>query len=178
MNDVVVRAAGPDELEVVEGLLKEASAWLAARGIDQWQYPPHTDRITRALERGDCYLAFRNDKPAGTLQVDDFADPEFWTADDRPETALYVHRMAVSREASGEGLGAVLLDWAAGQARDAGKTWLRLDAWKDNPGLHRYYEEHGFELVRIVDLPHRRSGALYQRRVNRDAPVPRASRSD
>ncbi|MFR9758192.1 GNAT family N-acetyltransferase [Streptomyces sp. TR06-5] len=154
-----------DELLTVESLLKEASAWLAVRGIDQWQYPPHRDRITRALELGDCFLAVENGEVVGTIQVDSYADPEFWTAEDRPDEALYVHRMAVKRSVAGEGIGACMLDWAGERASAAGKRWLRLDAWKDNPGLHRYYETVGFHLVRIVDLPHRRSGALYERSV-------------
>lgn len=168
MNDLRIRRAGPDELNTVEALLNEASAWLASRGIDQWQYPPHRDRITAALERGVCFLVFEYGKPIATLQVDDFADPEFWTPDDAPETALYLHRMAVSRESAGSGVGARILDWAANHAAAQCKRWLRLDAWKDNEGLHRYYKTAGFSLVRIVDLPHRKSGALFQRATTAD----------
>lgn len=163
MTDLRIRAARPDELGTVEDLLTDASAWLASRGIDQWQFPPHRDRIMRALDRGECFLAFMDGRAVGTLQVDAFADPEFWTPDDQPDTALYVHRMAVRRDAAGAGIGAAMLDWAADRAVAAGKPWLRLDAWKDNPGLHRFYQGTGFTLVRIVDLPHRGSGALFQR---------------
>ncbi|MEW2523163.1 GNAT family N-acetyltransferase [Actinacidiphila alni] len=161
--DLHIRAARPDELSQVEHLLREASAWLASRGIDQWQFPPHRDRITAALERGEVFLALVDDQPIATLQVDAHADPEFWTAEDEPAGALYVHRMAVSRHCAGAGIGSMLLDWAAERAAAAGKAWLRLDAWKDNPGLHRYYEAEGFVLVRVIDLPHRGSGALFQR---------------
>ncbi|MGW2495829.1 GNAT family N-acetyltransferase [Streptomyces pseudogriseolus] len=163
MKDLIIRPGRPDELSVVEALLREASAWLASRNIDQWQYPPHRDRITAALEQGVCFLAFEGNEPIATIQVDDFADPEFWTLDDEPTAALYVHRMAVRRAAAGTGVGSVLLDWAAERAAAQGKRWLRLDAWKDNQGLHRFYEGAGFTLLRIVDLPHRRSGALFQR---------------
>jgi len=163
MSDLRIRAARPDELEVVEALLIEASEWLASRGIDQWQYPPHRDRIVNAIGRGECFLAFRGDQPVGTIQVDDYADPEFWKEDDRPDAALYVHRMAVSRSSAGAGIGTVLLDWAAERAATAGRSLIRLDAWKDNTALHHYYQRQGFYLVRIVDLPHRRLGALFQR---------------
>ncbi|MER7189277.1 GNAT family N-acetyltransferase [Streptomyces flaveolus] len=163
MNDLIIRPGRPDELGVVEALLREASAWLASRNIDQWQYPPHSDRITAALEQGVCFLAFEGNEPIATIQVDDFADPEFWAPDDEPTAALYVHRMAVRRAAAGTGVGSVLLDWAAERAAAQGKRWLRLDAWKDNQGLHRFYKSAGFTLLRIVDLPHRRSGALFQR---------------
>ncbi|WP_019431921.1 GNAT family N-acetyltransferase [Streptomyces sp. AA0539] len=158
-----IEAARPDQLAVVEALLGEASAWLASRGIDQWQYPPHRDKIMRALDEGVCFLALAESGPIGTIQVDNYADPEFWLPEDQPESALYVHRMAVSRAGAGRGTGAFMLEWAWERAAKAGKTWLRLDAWKDNPGLHRYYEGQGFARVRIVDLPHRRSGALFQR---------------
>lgn len=165
MSDLHIRAAHPDELEVVEALLIEASKWLASRGIDQWQYPPHRDRIIKAIERGECFLAFRKGQPVGTIQVDDYADPEFWKEEDHPEDAVYVHRMAVSRSTAGRKVGTELLDWAARQAADAGKSMLRLDAWKTNRRLHQYYLGMGFEFVRIVDLPHRKSGALFQRNI-------------
>ncbi|MER7839185.1 GNAT family N-acetyltransferase [Streptomyces sp. NPDC096040] len=169
MKDLHIRAGRPDELGAVEALLSEASAWLASRGIDQWQYPPHRDRITAALERGVCFLAFKDGKPIATVQLDDFADPEFWTPDDEPDTALYVHRMAVRRETAGIGVGVMLLDWASERAATQGKQWLRLDAWKDNQSLHRFYRGAGFTLVRITDLPHRRSGALFQRPTGYDS---------
>ncbi len=76
------------KLDVVEALLREASAWPASRSIDQWQYPPHRDRITEALEREVCFLAFEDGKPIATIQVDNFADPEFWTPEDQPDAAL------------------------------------------------------------------------------------------
>lgn len=165
MSELEIRAARPDELDIVESLLIEVSEWLASRGIDQWQYPPHRDRIRHALARGEVFLAIQDDRPVGTLQLDDYADPEFWTTDDQPEKALYIHRMAVTRSAAGQGIGSMMLDWAAQRAAGSGKPQLRLDAWKTNPGLHRYYRGEGFQLVRLVNLPHRRSGALFQRRV-------------
>ncbi|MGY3202752.1 GNAT family N-acetyltransferase [Streptomyces sp. TE5632] len=163
MTDMFIRPGRPDELGAVETLLRGASSWLASRGIDQWQYPPHRDRIMAALEQGVCFIAFKDGQPIATIQVDDFADPEFWTPDDNPGEALYVHRMAVSRDSAGGGVGGRLLDWAVSRAASQGKRWLRLDAWKDNVGLHCYYENSGFTLIRIVNLPHRRSGALFQR---------------
>lgn len=163
MSDLDIRPAGMDELGLVEALLKGASDWLASRGIDQWQYSPDQDAIMRASGRRECFLAFREGLAVATIQVDDYADPEFWQAADRPDAAMYVHRMAVSRSAAGQNVGSELLNWATEHTAEAGKKILRLDAWKDNAGLHAYYLSQGFELVRIVDLPHRQSGALFQR---------------
>lgn len=159
----VLRRAGASDGPVVAGLWTEAARWLASRGIDQWQYPPHADRIAASIAAGDCWLAVVDEHPVGTITVDDRADPEFWTAADEPDTALYAHRMAVARPAAGTGLGALLLDHAGLLAAETGKRWLRLDCWRDNPGLAGYYEWEGFTHVRTVVLEHRRSGVLFQR---------------
>lgn len=53
--------------------------------------------------------------------------------------------------------------WAAHRARQADKSWLRLDAWKSNTALHQYYLDRGFTLVRIDDNPADPSGAYFQR---------------
>ncbi|MFD8083832.1 GNAT family N-acetyltransferase [Kitasatospora sp. NPDC059722] len=171
MTVLEMRVATPGELFQVEGLLVGAGEWLASLGSDQWQFPPRRTRLLESMERGECFLAFRDGLPVGTLTVDGQADPEFWHADDEPETALYVHRMAVAREVAGQAIGARMLDWAADRAAAAGKTRLRLDAWKTNPALHRYYQGQGFTLVRTVDLPHRQSGALFEREVAARGPL-------
>lgn len=98
-----------------------------------------------------------------TMALDGHADPEFWTCDDRPEAAYYVHKLCTSRACAGLGLGRALLDWATLRTLADGLAWLRLDCAKANPGLQGYYRSLGFRHVRTVDLPHRASGALFQR---------------
>ncbi|AZM51934.1 GNAT family N-acetyltransferase [Streptomyces sp. WAC 01529] len=162
MSDLRIRPARRDELDRVEGLWLEASRWLASQGIDQWQYPPRRWRMEGAILAGDCHLAFRDGRLVGTVTVERQADLEWW-ADDEPDSALYVHDLVVSRVAAGQSVGAQLLKWAGRLAARGEKPWLRLEAWKSNHLLHRYYLNQGFELLRIVDLPHRNSGALFQR---------------
>ncbi|MEV4414356.1 GNAT family N-acetyltransferase [Catellatospora sp. NPDC049609] len=84
-----------------------------------------------------------------------------WHPSDDPGNALYASKMMVPLEYAGLGLGAELLDWAAGRAYDAGVLWLRLDAWTTNADLHQYYRGLGFEGVRVVAT--RASGACFQR---------------
>jgi GNAT superfamily N-acetyltransferase len=164
--NLTVRRATPDELDIVSAIFAEATAWLAAQGSDQWQYPPNMEKITGSVEAGTCYLAFLDGEPVATITIDDIADPEFWTPDDAPEAALYVHRLAILRKAAGQEMGATLLDFAARLADEAGKPLLRLDAWKSNTGLHQYYRDRGWRYVRTVDLPHRKSGVLFERPVS------------
>ncbi|MFD7499953.1 GNAT family N-acetyltransferase [Streptomyces sp. NPDC059850] len=170
LEGITIRPADKTEADLIASMWAEASQWLKSRGLDQWQYPADAEKIARDIERGNAYVAHRvrNHQNAieyvGTITVDNFADPEFWTAHDNPDEALYGHRIITLPELRGQAVGLTLLDWASVKAEEEGKKWFRVDAWKTNAELGSYYERQGFEHVRTVDLPHRRSGALYQRR--------------
>ena len=159
----LIRRARPDEAATVADMWDEAGRWLATIGSDQWQYPARSGRIMASIAAGECWLVETGGESVATIALDGYADPDFWSAADGPDAALYVHRMVVRRASAGSGLGSALLDWAAGRAESAGRPWLRLDAWRTNLRLRAWYEAEGFALVRVVDAPHRRSGALYQR---------------
>lgn len=171
---IEIRPSAMDDLPALEALYEQAQHWLTGKGLDQWQ-PPADDTgqlrerisrgITRAIERGTCYVAEQGPSIVGTITVDEYADPEFWNEQDDPASALYVHRMIIARSASGQCLGGQLLDWAARHAEQCGKKWIRLDAWRTNGDLQRYYRSEGMTLVRVVSLDHRGSGALFQRAV-------------
>ena len=152
-----------DDIVEVATLWTRSTTWLRSRGLDQWQYPVKWENIRRTVANGTCWLVFAGEnKVVGTITVESIADP-YWLPSDNPEDALYVHRMVVDDKARGGELGSALLDWAARRARKAEKSWLRLDAWKSNPALHRYYLDRGFHLVRVDDNPADPSGVCFQR---------------
>jgi GNAT superfamily N-acetyltransferase len=163
-DHITVRPARADELDTVAELWEEASRWLASRGIDQWQYPPRRKTIAHGIAAGECWLVEESGRVIGTITIDDCADEEFWRPEDDPDNALYLHRMVTIRRVAGREIGSSLLDWASRRAAALGKRWIRLDAWRSNADLQRYYADRGFEHVRTVAVPHRRSGALFQRK--------------
>ncbi|MBB2912297.1 ribosomal protein S18 acetylase RimI-like enzyme [Streptosporangium becharense] len=164
---LTLREATGADLDGVLALLAEAAAWLNRRGVRQWPaagFP--AGRVAPLIEEGVLYLletGHGGDGPVATIALDGHADPEFWAAGDDPGSALYVHKLAVARAHAGRGLGEALLDWAGLRVLARGRRWLRLDCAKDNPGLQDYYRDRRFAHVRTVDLPHRASGALFQR---------------
>ncbi|GAA3811072.1 hypothetical protein GCM10022226_34420 [Sphaerisporangium flaviroseum] len=179
-RSLTLRNATPDDLPGVLALLADAAGWLHGRGIRQWPvggFP--AARIEPLIAEGTLYVlddeedreGGRPHVPAATLALDGHADPEFWRRGDHPETGLYVHKLAVKRSLSGQGMGETLLDWATLRAASNGLRWLRLDCSKNNPGLQGYYRKLGFRHVRTVDLPHRASGALFQRPADLASPA-------
>lgn len=156
------------DARTIRALQDEAREWLQSRGLDQWSTVRHADpasprSLESAIARGEVWVWRNHTGTVATATLDDFADPEFWTEADEPDDALYLHRMIVRRSSSGSGLGATILNWASSYTAGTGRAWLRLDAWRSNTALQDYYRSQGFTHVRTVELPHRGSGALFQR---------------
>jgi predicted N-acetyltransferase YhbS len=58
---------------------------------------------------------------------------------------LYVHKLAVRRDHAGRGIGAALVEWASARAGASGRSFVRLDCLRNDPGIRAYYERLGFE---------------------------------
>jgi ribosomal protein S18 acetylase RimI-like enzyme len=178
-----ITRATPDDLDTLVAFRDQAAAWLASKGIDQWQEPwPSEDLMVegmlRNIEAGETFIVWDDDDtPAATITVNRYAKPELWTPEEAAEQALYAHKATVDRAYGGHGLGAELLDWAGTRAADEGADWLRVDVWTTNERLQHYYLRQGFTYVRTVVLAHNPSGALFQRPAQR-VPTPRLHEAD
>ncbi|WP_411078317.1 GNAT family N-acetyltransferase [Streptomyces sp. cmx-10-25] len=143
----------------------EAEGWLAAAGIDQWQNPqtrePALKKWLADIEAGRTWVV-EDEAVLATVTLAP-ADMDFWRPSDDPESGLYVAKLITSRSAKGRSLGGRLLDWVGSQARAQGKRWVRLDCWRDNLTLQRFYLNEGFTHVRTEAPAHRLSGWMGQR---------------
>jgi GNAT superfamily N-acetyltransferase len=165
VSDYGIRQARTSETERILALHDEAVRWLAAIGLDQWQtnHDRRRAHVETDLGEGTVFVVEHLDRVVATITVDKFADTDFWRKEDGIDEALYAHRMVVTRDKAGNGLGSAMLDWAAKQAEHCNRSWLRLDAWSTNDKLHAYYRRLGFEEVRNIEVAGRGSGALFQR---------------
>jgi GNAT superfamily N-acetyltransferase len=137
------------DMAMIIRLIEEAAVWLRTKNTDQWATPwpdraGRDDRVRAALRQGTSWICWDNGTPAATITADPDEDP-YWSDLDFAESAVYVHRLVISRQYAGTGLGAALLDWAGQTARrDHGARWLRVSAWTTNLHLHAYYLGQGY----------------------------------
>lgn len=163
-----LRPAVHDDLASILNLRQEAERWLRERGVEQWtdSWSEHARKlIATNLAEGKTYVIAAEDDPdriTATVTLNG-PDLDFWTEDDDLESASYLYKLIVSREAAGSGLGDAILNWASERAAASGKRWLRIDVWRDNHGLQGYYLKRRFEHVRTVERDWRKSGAIFQR---------------
>jgi hypothetical protein len=73
---VIVRSASPDDLQAVLDLFREATAWLAGKGVDQWQWEAPRRAVRGDIEQGNVFVGEDDsDQLIATVTVDTFADP-------------------------------------------------------------------------------------------------------
>jgi len=137
-GEVEFVVAVPDQVDDVLRVLDEAAGWLQARGIEQWPTRFESSWVLGSIDRGETWLVEVDELVSATVTLD-WSDA-VWAG--VPGHAAYLHRMAVRRRAAG--LGAVILAWAAGVAREHGRVALRLDCVASNERLRAYYEAAGF----------------------------------
>lgn len=173
-----------EQIEYALGPLDAAARWLADSGIEQWplsftESPKRVDWLREQADQGNVFVWFAlGMTPVGTLTLTDWQDPDFaaaWAASPAYNPVLvgepraqYVARFAVpplGRRLFDGTLGTRMLDYAATIAEVRGASVLRLDCAKNNDRLHQYYDDHGFDRVAIVDVPGRKSGALFEKRL-------------
>ena len=163
--DLSWRTADEADLAAALALLDEVTSWLASREVEQWGSAPWTAReLEPAIAEGTLFLADSSEVLA-LVVVDSVADPDFWQTDELVDDAFYLHHLAVARKAAGQQVGGWMIDRAAELARNAGRTYLRLDVARSNTALHHFYRSRGFSHLRTVQRAGRRSGALFERRL-------------
>ena len=146
---VSLRPACAADLPALMALFRDARAWHVAKGVDVWStFDPAL--IARDVAQRRIHVAHCEGAVCGTVTLLD-SDPLVWGAEDKD--ALYVHRFATARSLAGKGIGAQILRWATEFARARGKRFLRLETWDGNPGMRRYYEQHGFRHVQDRYFP-------------------------
>jgi ribosomal protein S18 acetylase RimI-like enzyme len=164
---LIVRLATADDMSDLMKLRLEAEEWLAREGIDQWRSPGFRDRALakwrRDVSEGRTWIVVNeSDEAVGTVTLAQ-PDADFWTQADAPESAVYVAKLITARQTAGQHLGGRILDWVGSVARGRGLPWVRLDVWRDNDRLQRYYLEEGFTHLRTEAPGHRLSGWMAQR---------------
>jgi GNAT superfamily N-acetyltransferase len=166
-----VRQGVVGDKRTIIGLIDEAADWLHTKNTDQWDKPwpsrrARDDRVERGLRRDNTWIVEAESRPIATITYRRHGNQSLWTTREDDEPAVYVSRLIVSRACAGLGLGAALVDWAAGRAvTEWHARWIRIDVWTTNTALHEYYEKRGFRYLRTCpyDPKFYPSAALFQK---------------
>jgi len=144
-----IRRSGPEAAAEAVSILREAAAHFAQRGIEVWTEDElREDDFAAAARAGELIVGYTGALAAATMLLQP-ADLLYWPAA-APQSALYVHKVAVRRAFAGRGWLERLVAFAASEAGARGLPFLRLDTL-EGPTLRALYERFGF--VALAEPP-------------------------
>lgn len=149
--DVEIRVVGPQHAAQALLILREASQWLAGRGLRPWsEYDLQRTDLPGQSAAGCLILGFSSTGPAACMLLQR-SDPHYWPRA-REGSALYLHKLAVRRAYAGCGWGTRMIAWAKTETQARGIRRLRLDTLPDSPPAELYVA-HGFRFVSRTKHP-------------------------
>ena len=140
-----IARAGTEAIPEVHELILEAAQWLIAKGEPLWgELETSGEELRRVACAGELVTGRIGSDLCACMYLH-HEDPVFWP-EATPGEAFYIHRLAVARRFAGRGFSYAMLDWAAREARGAGRDYLRLDC-EPRPKLLALYRDAGFVAV-------------------------------
>ena len=131
----------------VKGMLKN--------GITQWDNSyPNADIILADIKARTYYVAKKNGVIVGGINIDENQDHTYLTIDweDKSNSFLVVHRLAVKEENWGDGIGKKLMLFVEEVAREENYSSIRLDTYSGNPKAMEFYLKLGYSELGTIDL--------------------------
>ncbi len=153
------RLAEPADMDQLLAITAEASAYLRAQGVDQWQDGfPNADTFRRDMAEGGCWLFTHDGEPAGVVSLYLTPDPDYaaidgaWLTDGAPYATI--HRTAVKDAYRGRGLAMEMMQLCEDLALGRGFGSVRIDTHEDNKAMQGLLRKRGYTLCGTVYLHH------------------------
>ena len=155
---MVIRLASENDLEQVIGNLRSANQKLLGEGIYQWDdtYPTR-ELLESDIHNKTMFVAFEHDRVIASVSVDTKEPAVYSSISWNPETSnpLMIHRLCVTPEKQGQGVGRKMLDFTEIYGAEQGHDCARVDVHTANVVALATYEHRGFKRLGEVFFPRR-----------------------
>jgi len=146
VTDIIIKQAQENDIPIIEEIMFDVVDFLDTIGQPQWERQNVSwQGLSRYFKVDDFYIASIDDIPVGCFALIDY-DPTFWP-DVAKGTSLFIHKLAVKRCGSKQGVSKALIDFAKTQAVKLGINEVRLDTHQFRTKVRAIYEREGFICV-------------------------------
>ncbi len=154
---MLVRKTTTEDLGRVLKIIEYARAYFKEAGIPQWQGEyPSREIIERDIAAGESYVCEIDSRVCAFCAIVGGAEPDYariyegeWK---NSNEYISLHRVAVSPECKGRGVGAAFVSKAVEIAHMCGIHDIKCDTHRDNGSMRRMLEKNGFEYCGIIHL--------------------------
>ncbi len=138
-------------------LITEAQAYFKKSNIDQWQNGyPNDSVILNDIAKGCSYVLIKDDQVVATTVISFEVERTYdeihegqWLSE---QPYAVMHRVAVSSELKGLGLGRVLIDATAKMCQAQGVWSIKVDTHEDNHAMQRLLTKSDFSYCGVIFL--------------------------
>ena len=109
------------------------------------------DSVRQEIEDNHCIHRLAEDE-SGLLGFVKLRHPSWYEDDSDAANPIALGQLYTRTDRIGEGIGAALMDWAMGEARERGHDAIQLSVWSGNHGAQRFYARYGFEKIANIDF--------------------------
>lgn len=134
----------PEDLETIFSLYDDAIAYQKSVGNNHW-FGFEQELILQEIAEGRHYTVFAENIIVATFCIT-LGDPHIWK-DSNNKRAVYIHRIATSKNFRGNSVLTHIIDWAKVFAKENELTYIRMDTGAGNERLINYYIGKGFAFV-------------------------------
>ena len=163
----MIQKAKESNITDIKDILYDAVRWMSENGIPNlWTFDnARWSELSKDYKIEDFYLYYLKDKPVGCMALTN-EDKQYWPKTESGN-AIFIHKLAVKREASGAGISKELINYAKKYAYINGINSIRLDCSAEREKLRMLYENEGFKYVKIITNKEKYSIALYEKNYRR-----------
>ena len=146
MNKVTMRLATPQDMDAVYAVYRDAIADMNANGIPQWDaIYPNPSILDADLGKGELYVGVTEQGVVAAVVLNEECDAAYQVPSwEGGEPCVIVHRLCVSPQAQGGGVGRGLMGEVENWATVRGYRDIRLDTFSLNPHALRMYDKLGY----------------------------------
>lgn len=145
MKNIKIVLAIEENIEDIKIIIRNRCLWFDTNQIIQWDIDDYLCRYNneyfkRQIMENKLYVATDCGKIIGCMLLKN--TDKLWCDD---VNAFYIHHLATN--VNYKGIGSMLLNFAENEARKENKSFIRLDCFKCNVRLNKYYTDYGFICV-------------------------------
>ena len=174
-RDIRIRRATLEDFDSILGIIHECKHEMIAKGQQQWpDHHPSREAVFEGISSGQHFVAVVMEKVLGGILLNHSCDEQYRSVGWRfPDPCpMIAHRLAVSPQYGGRGVGTRLMLFAEEFARSRGSLSIRLDTYGGNSRSRRFYDKLGFLEAGAIQMPHYMPGdyICYEKSVCGDRP--------
>ena len=152
---MIIRKAYKKDLHDIMKMYESCVNGMIKNKIDQWDSSyPNSEIIKSDILASTYYVAEINNKIIGGINIDQNQDPTylkiFW--EDKSNSFLVVHRLAVKEESWGENIGKKLMLFTEELVREKKLKSIRLDTYSGNPKAINFYKKLKYKQLGHINL--------------------------